>query len=149
MRSESAVSPKTPRYGSGGSSFSFNTEAGKDHMNKSTHTLVGGLVGGVAYLALSPRLERQPSLGGLVFSVAAGAAVACLHDVLEPALHPNHRGVVHGLALNTGLAVVLRKLWEDERLRPELKVLCTALGLAFLSHPALDATTPKGIPFLS
>jgi len=57
------------------------------------------------YLAACKFMRRPPDLGGLLLPAGLGAVAACLHDVLEPTINPNHRGIVHGVAL-TGAALV-------------------------------------------
>jgi inner membrane protein len=85
--------------------------------------------------------------------VAAVAAAGCgtLPDVLEPALHPNHRQFFHSLLFASGVGFVLYKLyqWEPESEGGKL-VRAAALvgGCAYLVHLAMDAFTPKSLPLV-
>jgi len=117
-------------------------------MNRATHAMVGAVVGGAVYWGACKLLNHQPELGGLLLSAGLGAAAACLHDLLEPAIHPNHRSIVHGVALNGALAVGMRHLWLRAEAEPGQRALWASVALACLSHAALDVTTPKGLPFL-
>jgi len=117
-------------------------------MNGREHAVVGAVIGGITYLGLCKLVDEKPDLGGLLLSIGAGAAVACLHDFLEPAVHPNHRALVHSLAVNGALGLGLRRLWLSAEGHPRQRILSMSLGLACLSHPALDAMTPKGLPLL-
>ena len=118
-------------------------------MNRSGHAVAGAAIGGVAYLGFCKMADEQPALGEFLVAIAAGATLACLHDVLEPAVHPNHRALFHGLALNFAAAAGLRRLWRRPDIESHQKRLLISLGLAFLTHPVLDAMSPKGLPLLS
>ena len=107
------------------------------------------MVGGIAYLGLCKLVDEEPELGGFLLSVGVGAAAACLHDLLEPAVHPNHRRVIHSVALNLAGAAGLRQFWQRTDVELAQKRVFVSLGLACLTHPILDAMTPKGLPFLS
>jgi membrane-bound metal-dependent hydrolase YbcI (DUF457 family) len=110
--------------------------------------LAGAAGGGLAYYFGCKLLGMEPDWTGALFFAGAGAAVACLPDILEPATHPNHRAFLHGLALNGAMVVGLRRVWCNPALRPDQKILGVALGVAYLSHPILDALTPQGLPLL-
>lgn len=118
-------------------------------MNRSGHAVAGAAVGSVAYLGFCKMADEQPTLGEFLVAIAAGAALACLPDVLEPAVHPNHRALVHSVALNFAAAAGLCQLWRRPDIESNQERLLTSLGLAFLTHPILDAMTPKGLPLLS
>jgi inner membrane protein len=126
----------------------LNSSEGGRRMNTSTHAAAGAVVGGIAYLGLCKLVDEEPGVGGFLLSVGFGAAAACLHDVLEPAVHPNHRALIHGVALNLAGAAGLRHLWRRTDVELAPKAALVALGLACLTHPILDAMTPKGLPLL-
>lgn len=115
-------------------------------MNRAGHAIAGGMVAAVGYFAFCKICEEPPDLRDLLGLMGMGAAAACIHDVLEPALHPNHRAFVHSLALNAALAIGTREFWLNSMAPLGQKILWTTLELAFLSHPVLDAATPKGLP---
>lgn len=116
-------------------------------MNGTEHRITGALVSGSFYLGAARVFESQPTLGGLIAAVGAGAVMASLPDLIEPADHPNHRAFFHSVVFNGVLAAYLRNVWLGER-APEEKILLIILGLAWLSHPCLDALTPKSVPFI-
>ena len=117
-------------------------------MNRSGHAVAGAVVGGIAFLGLCKLMDKEPELGGFFLSVGIGAAAACLHDLLEPAVHPNHRALIHSVTLNLVGAAGLRHFWLRTDVEPGRKRVLVSLGLACLTHPVLDAMTPKGLPFL-
>src|SRR2546422_9718060 len=117
-------------------------------MNGHTHRVVGGAVGGVAYLLCSKAFGFEPTIAGLAISVSAGVVGASLHDLVEPAVHPNHRAFFHSMAFNGLVAASLRRVCGNPAVPTEQKVLLAVVGLACLSHPCLDALTPKGLPIL-
>ena len=87
-------------------------------------------------------------------SVAMGAAAACLPslpDVLEPALHPNHRQYFHSIAFALAVAYGIQRAYMWEAQTDWDRVVRAALlvgGAAYLSHLARDALTAKGLPLL-
>lgn len=118
-------------------------------MNRVEHSLVGSLVGAGAYLISTKCTGEQPTLGGLICFAAAGAVASAVPDVLEPAVHPNHRSFFHSALLNAALTLGACKLWQDPNLLPQQRHLLAAISLAYVSHPVTDATTPKGIPLIN
>ncbi len=68
-------------------------------MNRPVHMAVGAIAGGLGYILACKWLDEQPSIGGLLLCGGGGAVVACLPDILEPPLHPNHRTFAHSLVL--------------------------------------------------
>ena len=117
-------------------------------MNGQSHRVVGGVVGGVAYVFCCKAFGLQPTLPGLAISVGVGVVGASLHDIMEPAIHPNHRAFFHSVAFNGVLAVSVRSGWLSPTITLDKKILLTVAGLACLSHPCLDAFTPKGLPII-
>ncbi len=117
-------------------------------MNRPTHIVGGAVAGGLGYYFTCRLLGIEPNWGAAFLFAGAGAGVACLPDFLGPAIHPNHRAFFHSLLLNGTLVVGMRRLWLNEHLSPQQKILWTTLSLAWLSHPFLDARTPKGLPLV-
>jgi membrane-bound metal-dependent hydrolase YbcI (DUF457 family) len=117
-------------------------------MNGASHRLVGGIVGGLAYTLGCKAFGVEPTLPGLAISVGVGVAGASLHDLVEPAIHPNHRAFFHSVVFNGLLAASVRRVCCDPVLPPGQKMLIAAIGLGCLSHPCLDAFTPKGLPII-
>lgn len=117
-------------------------------MNGPTHALVGAAVGSAGYYVACKTLLKEPSLEGFVLSVGAGLAVACLPDILEPAVHPNHRAFFHSIVFNGLIAVLMWRRLNNPDVSVFEKIALSVLGSAYVSHPLLDATTPMGLPFI-
>lgn len=97
--------------------------------------------------------ERQRGVATAWPMAGAGlAAVATrLPDVLEPALHPNHRQFFHSVAFAALIAAGWRKLYEWQPQDDGERLLRTGLMVcagAYLCHLALDAMTAKSLPLL-
>lgn len=80
-----------------------------------------------------------------------GATCGTLPDLLEPAIHPNHRQFFHSLLcaglIGTGLYGLYK--WKPETDGEEiLRFLLLVAGGAFLTHLAMDAFTSKGLPLM-
>lgn len=115
-------------------------------MNGPTHALVGAAVGGGGYYVACKVLLKEPSLEGFMLSAGAGLAVACLPDILEPAVHPNHRAFFHSLVFNGIVTILLWRRLSNPNVSTLEKITLSVLGSAYVSHPLLDATTPQGLP---
>ena len=88
----------------------------------------------------------HPALGGLV-----AAMTASLPDVLEPATSPNHRQFCHSVVFAGGVAAALNEIYDwapDTPLLQFVRDILISVGLAYLIHLGVDATTAKCIPFL-
>lgn len=147
--------------------------------NAKVHAVVGT---GCGLGASMYRARHQGVLGFLSESVGGGFGGFVggkIPDLIEPASHPNHRGVAHSLTVGGGtvLAFARAPSWEqrlrdaanrmrNERLETEgvgrsmllwlaevfLRVLTgflTGLGAGYVSHLALDGCTPRGLPVLA
>ena len=117
--------------------------------SKGTHIVVGIGAGLLSY-GIYKRLKQEDwTLEGALGSAAAGAALACLPDVIEPALSPNHRGLAHSFALLGMLLATLKHVSDTPDLPPGLKVAISVAIGAYSSHLGVDAFSPKGLPLLS
>lgn len=117
-------------------------------MNRPAHAIVGAAISSAVYVGTCKWLGRSVNPGTLLLAAALGGGAACLHDVLEPPIHPNHRGFVHSVVLTGAALAVVRRYWLQPDGDPGQRALWTSVALACLSHPLLDATTPKQLPFL-
>ena len=78
-----------------------------------------------------------------------GALFGTLPDILEPADHPNHRQFFHGLLFAAVLGYFGYKLYKwkpEEPWQQTLRMVGLIAISAYLTHLAMDATTPKSIP---
>lgn len=95
--------------------------------------------------------EGAPADGVPVAIGVAAALMPSLPDLLEPAVHPNHRKFFHSVAMATAVAVGLHRAykWEVkddwERL---LRLVMLVGGAAYLGHLARDAFTAKSLPLV-
>lgn len=125
------------------------------------HAVVGAVVaGGANFIYQVVRLYASPewpesfwdALAEVEWTrvgvfAAAGATIATLPDILEPAHHPNHR-VFHSVCCGGALAYgAFGK--HSERWRDDDRHAVRISTLAYLSHLFLDAGTPKSLPFIT
>ena len=68
-------------------------------MNRPVHLTAGAMVGGAVYLGACKLLDHPLDLGGLCLAALLGAGARAVHDLLEPAIHPNYRGLMHSAAV--------------------------------------------------
>lgn len=117
--------------------------------NGPTHQLTAAaLVGAVCIHA--ERDKQNMSARPIVGAVLA-AKFTKLPDVLEPAIHPNHRQFFHSVAFASLLGMAGYKIYKwnpdnlfDEAIRFALMVAIGAYGI----HLLLDASTPKSLPLI-
>jgi inner membrane protein len=95
--------------------------------------------------------EGRPVDGTAVVMGAAAAALPSLPDVLEPALHPNHRQFFHSVAFALAVAYGIRRVYVWDAQTDWDRLVRAALlvgGAAYLGHLARDAFTTKGLPLV-
>lgn len=115
--------------------------------------LVAGLVVGAVVNGVIQWLERlddpgkQFEWGEFLACTAAGGAAALLPDILEPADSPNHRKVFHSVTAAALVVYAMSGRHTKGCSKPVLKLL-TVLGMGYLSHLALDCTTPRAIDLI-
>jgi len=109
---------------------------------------VGAVMNGVIqWLEQLDDPSKKFDWGEFFLCTAAGGAAALLPDILEPANSPNHRKFFHSITA-AGLVVYAMSGRHTEGCsKPVLKLL-TILGMGYLSHLALDCTTPRAIDFI-
>ena len=118
-------------------------------MNAAAHQWTAALATGVVLHAD----ERTRGEATALPIVGAGfAALATnLPDILEPAVNPHHRQFFHSLVF-AGLLIAGGKAlydWNPETHEGRFWRKARLIGLgAYLCHLALDATTPRSLPFL-
>ncbi|WCL55545.1 metal-dependent hydrolase [Gimibacter soli] len=117
--------------------------------NRVEHEIIGAIAGGTV-AALNNDAKDQYAVN---FAAGAflGKVAARLPDLLEPAIHPNHRGFFHSWLFLSVLGAGMVKLWEWEPEATNQKVLKWALlvtGAAYASHLLRDSITPKSLPIV-
>ena len=116
--------------------------------NEDKHFIMGAVTGLTVY-ALERKKSGLPlTLGETIPYLIGGGIVGCLPDLLEPAIHPNHRQFFHSIAFAGGLGLYLDSLLKDFRYDQSQKLLAKALIAAYGSHLFLDGATPKSLPII-
>lgn len=115
--------------------------------NKTAHQLTAALV--IGSVCLKAESSQEQMSAKPLFGAVLGATLTNLPDVLEPALHPNHRQFFHSVAFASLIGIAAYKTYRwapDNQLDRAIRfVLLAGLG-AYAVHLALDATTPKSLP---
>lgn len=85
----------------------------------------------------------------------AGAALASvftqLPDLLEPAVHPNHRQFFHSIAFSCMVSFFAYQLyrWEPDDNFEKVVRFALLVGCgAYLFHLSMDAFTPRSLPLV-
>lgn len=133
------------------------------------HDEFGTIIGGVGAVLNALLHGHAQSLADVVV-VAAGGALggrlgSALPDIIEPATSPHHRSTGHSLAVGglvAGKGVPAVATWKRDLMRTSppndqaarmLRLFAGAMAVGapvgYVSHLALDATTPKGLPLLT
>lgn len=114
--------------------------------DRTTHQLLGALIGVSSYLAYKKSMNEPPDIGGAVGSAAAGALISSLPDEIEPATSSDHREFFHSEALFILTLAWAKAIWENPNLdRRQKHVLLTVIA-AYDGHLLQDSTTPAGLP---
>lgn len=135
--------------------------------NRSTHTFVGSIAGGVAVARVTRDKTDKEKLISVIGGLIGGNIGGRLPDIIDPPTGPNHRGVGHsatlGLAGSGGYAYKVAPLameycYEQAAIAEEngdflleilwlfLAGLVWGIGAGYASHLLLDLGTPKGLP---
>ena len=138
------------------------------------HRRVGAVAGGIAaiYYAQNTAHPIAEIVGGTIGGVIGAKAP----DIIEPAIHSHHRDIAHSwatmAAIVKGAPDAARKLQQYCRARAAnaaqahraagkttlcieeltwhmLAGMVPGAAVGYLSHLALDATTPRGLPLLT
>ena len=112
------------------------------------HAGLGALAGLVTYGLLEHLLKEKWTFTGALTSAAAGMAVACLPDTLEPAVHSHHRRFFHSVVALGGIAFANKAVWKSPNVSPKLKMCLAICSAPYASHLIADSLTPRSIPFV-
>lgn len=118
--------------------------------NAAEHMTVAGGATAITYLAMCRRFNRQPRLDEAVLCTGIGIFSGIAPDLLEPALHPNHRQFFHSLTAGGAIVATGSQLCGRENLKLDefTKVLAACAVVGYVCHLLLDGSTPKGLPLL-
>ncbi|HYM00392.1 MAG TPA: metal-dependent hydrolase [Blastocatellia bacterium] len=111
-----------------------------------THATVSAAVGVSAYLVDRWLLRRPITLGGIALSGLGGFTAGCIPDIIEPALHPNHRGFFHSVTAAGIVGYLGYRATDFDDLSDEVRLTIRVLSAGYGSHLILDAATPKSLP---
>ena len=118
--------------------------------NARAHAIAAAAVAGACHLIHEHKQNREPTLAPVVTALLA-SKLGSLPDLLEPAIHPNHRRVFHSVAFGALVIWVGKKLydWDPETPFEEIvKWIALTAGAAYITHLLLDLRTPKSLPLV-
>lgn len=118
--------------------------------NAAAHKLGAAFTVGIAVAHHQNVTNGEIDKKAVVAALLAGN-FGSLPDLLEPAIHPNHRGFFHSISCLAvvGYAVYRLYHWEPEDGTGKvLKGLGIVVGGAYITHLLMDATTKKSIPLI-
>ena len=133
--------------------------------NGTTHIFAGTLCGAVGSFVIQSGVHENKQLepGHLLLSAGTGAAASRLPDILEPAIHPNHRAFFHSFAFGALLGFGAVQAFKKIKMKSaERKAACidqvsgTEIFLSIaliviivvLLHLLMDGFTKKGLPII-
>lgn len=117
--------------------------------NSAAHRTVAAL--GVCAALAHGEKQRGESTAKPLFGAGIAALCGTLPDLLEPALHPNHRQFFHSLVVLGGVGYlldVLRKWQPKDDFEEITKLALIAAAGAYGIHLIMDGLTPKGLPLV-
>lgn len=113
----------------------------------------GGAVSGMftaVTTLISAKRNEKITLGDVVASAIigglSGSVGGVLPDLLEPATHPNHRGVMHSSLALVG-AGSLPFIQSVQNTDLYSRIVINSFSIGYVSHLIMDASTPKSLPF--
>lgn len=118
-------------------------------MNAAAHQWTAALATGV--VLHSCETERGEVTAWPLAGSGLAAFLTKLPDVLEPAVHPNHRQFFHSVAVAALLAAGWKALydWQPESRDARFWRMVGMIGAgAYLCHLGLDALTPRSLPLI-
>ena len=93
------------------------------------------------------KIDILQLLGFTAGGAFLGAVGGVLPDILEPATNPHHRNFFHSLTVVVAASYGLYKTNRSD-FSTDVKAALTATGIGYLSHLALDSSTPKSLPLI-
>jgi hypothetical protein len=118
--------------------------------NAAAHALGAAIGVGLAHMAQEHATEKEPTGMPFVSAALAGCA-GSIPDVLEPAIHPNHRQFFHSVVAGGLVLFGAKKLydWEPETdFQKIVRYAALVSAGAYLMHLILDGCTPKSLPLV-
>src|SRR5262249_7681570 len=109
--------------------------------NMKQHALLGAAIGLGAWYLYRRFTDRPLCMGEFLLVSGSGAIVGILPDVFEPAVHPNHRGLLHSYACAGLLSYGTQRIWKDPTLSRDQKMRWTICSVIYLSPLIADGQT--------
>jgi membrane-bound metal-dependent hydrolase YbcI (DUF457 family) len=110
--------------------------------------LVGATVNFVIQSAeMAMDYDRKFDWAEFFLCAGAGAFAGLAPDILEPATSPNHRQFFHSV-VSAGVIAWAISGKHTLKLSRTTRLFLRVFGIGYLSHIALDCTTPKRINLL-
>jgi membrane-bound metal-dependent hydrolase YbcI (DUF457 family) len=103
--------------------------------NHREHLIAGAAAGVGICLLAAVAAGRKISISELIGAAVSGMTFSTLPDILEPAIHPNHRSTFHSLGF-IGAAAPPAWKWSEEKMREHR-------GLAETSRTQAAAATSQ------
>lgn len=121
--------------------------------NFKTHASAGAIAGAIVSLYEYQQTKwDDPSAEfdflQLLINALAGIAGASIPDKMEPAYHPNHRSTFHSFSAAALNVWGMSSTGNIEQLDPRLTSATKAFLFGYLSHLALDFSTPNSLPIV-
>ncbi len=118
--------------------------------NAAAHKLGAAVAVGTAFARHQHSTNGQIDWKTFAAAWLAGE-LGSLPDLIEPAIHPNHRGFFHSITCLAAVGYGGHRLYQCEP-EDELGKLLKGVGLAALGsfgvHLLMDATTKKSLPLI-
>lgn len=95
--------------------------------------------------------EGTSNDGTPILMGAAAALLPSLPDLLEPALHPNHRKFFHSVTVAVVIGHGMHNAYKWETKNDWERIIRSLVligGAAYLAHLARDALTAKSLPLI-
>lgn len=113
-----------------------------------THALIGAAAAAGAWYLYCRGTGREVKAGECILAAGVGAAAGLLPDLIEPAYHPNHRGIFHSVTAAVTLGYGATRAWNNPAFSQNDRMGVVLGYVAYLSHLLADSQTPKSIPLL-
>jgi inner membrane protein len=112
------------------------------------HALIGSGLGVGCWMVYCKLSNRPLQFGEVLLAAGVGAVGGLIPDLLEPAIHPNHRQFFHSYVAAALLVQANKQLSTSAQIPAEARGTVHLVSLGFLSHLVIDAQTPKGLPWI-
>ncbi|MEJ6531816.1 metal-dependent hydrolase [Pseudoalteromonas lipolytica] len=118
--------------------------------NGKTHSIAGTVVGLAVPLLDKDTIKDNPEL--LIAGPVIGNFFGKLPDIIEPAFkNPNHRQFFHSMVVIAAVSYGIKKAYDwqpKDKFEKLIRGILLCTGAGYLSHLALDAITPRSLPFV-